>query len=246
MDALIETPGAEAGRSEGREYLRYWTSLYRRDVGAAARVVERCLREWTPQRIYLRLFEPALNLSGAAWAEGRIHYQDEHFITWHTLRLMRRVRREFVLPDPTGPLALATGVGQESHAIGLRMACDFLQSVNWRVRFLPSNDRAIIRDAAAALKPDAFLFSIGLDRGLEPARRAIGELRRQRYAGLVVVGGGAINQDMSVVEKIGADLTALNGMHLIRRLKARMPQWARDNARRRRAPRSGPAAAEGV
>ena len=227
MDASVETAGPETGRPENREYLRYWTLLYRRDVAGATRIVERCLREWTPQRIYLRLFEPALNLSGTFWAEGRIRYQDEHFITWHTLRLMRRVRREFILPDPSGPLALATGVGQESHVIGLRMACDFLQSVNWRIRFLPSNDRATVRDAAVALKPNAFLFSIGLDRGLEPARRLIAELRRQRYAGLVVVGGAAINQDVSVVPKIGADLTALNGMHLIRRLRARMPEWVR-------------------
>jgi methanogenic corrinoid protein MtbC1 len=127
------------------------------------------------------------------------------------------------------------------------MACDFLQSANWRVRFLPSNDRATVRDAAAALKPDAFLFSIGLDRGLEPARRVIDELRRRRYAGLIVVGGGAINQDLSVVSKIGADLTALNGMHLLRRLRRRMPPWpAGESARARRASRSGPAATEGV
>src|SRR5688572_11310689 len=100
MDALEEMPEAGTARADGREHLRYWAALYRRDVPTAARIVERCRREWTPQRIYLRLFEPALSLSGAMWAEARIAYADEHFITWQTLRLMRRVRRDFVVREP--------------------------------------------------------------------------------------------------------------------------------------------------
>jgi hypothetical protein len=97
------------------------------------------------------------------------------------------------------------------------------------------------------LRPNAFLFSIGLDRGLEPARRLIGELRRQRTDGLIVVGGGAINQDPSLVERIGADLTALNGLQLVRRLKGRVPGWSPGHfAARPDRPRSGPFPADGV
>src|SRR4029079_12528615 len=97
------------------------------DVEAAHRVVAAAMRRWPPQRIYLRLFSPALALSGTLWARGSITHQDEHFVTHHTLRFMRQVRRRFVPPTgSTGPLAVATGVGQESHLIGLRMVCDFL------------------------------------------------------------------------------------------------------------------------
>src|SRR3954471_1290299 len=87
-------------------YRRYWLALYRRDVAGAERVVHEALRVWSPQRIYLRLFEPALNLSGTLWARGRITYEDEHFVTHHTSRLMRRVRREFVPLETNGPLAV--------------------------------------------------------------------------------------------------------------------------------------------
>src|SRR6478752_6931659 len=121
------------GGARRPNYRRYWLALYRRDVVGAERVVEEALVAWSPQRIYLRLFEPALNLSGTLWARGRITHDDEHFVTHHTLRLMRRVRRQFVPLETDGPLAVATGVGQESHLIGLRMVCDFLRWANWRI-----------------------------------------------------------------------------------------------------------------
>jgi methanogenic corrinoid protein MtbC1 len=217
MNDAVDTP---AGETAYTVYRRYWLALCRRDVEGAGRVVEQCLRDWPPQRIYLRLFEPALKLSGTMFAEGRIGYRDEHFITWHTLRFLRTVRRRFVCADPAGPLALATGVGQESHLIGLRMVCDFLQHDGWRVGWYPSTDRATVRDWTRARAPAAVLFSIGLDPGIEPARRLVAELRRGGYRGLVVVGGAAVNRNPAVVEHLGAHFTAINGLDLIRRLRA--------------------------
>src|SRR5690242_19959757 len=118
-EAAAEQAGATGAAGRGKHW-QYWLALYRRDVAAAGRIVDDWLARHTPQRIYLRLFEPALSVSGSLFARGRIRYRDEHFVTYHTLRFMRRrVRRGFVVPNPTGPLALATGVWQESHLIGL-------------------------------------------------------------------------------------------------------------------------------
>src|SRR5438309_11564940 len=89
-------------------YRRYWLSLYRRDVPAAEQLVDAALRCWPASRIYLRIFEPALYLSGTLWAKGAITYADEHFITHHTQRLMRRVRRESAPPGPGTPPAPPT------------------------------------------------------------------------------------------------------------------------------------------
>lgn len=212
--------GLRAGRSRP-DYRRYWAALYRRDVETAARIVDRCLRQWPRQRVYLRLFEPALNLSGALFARGRVTYRDEHFITWHTLRFLRVARHGFARPGPNGPLALAAGVGQESHLIGLRMVCDFLQHDGWRTAWFPSNDRATVNNTTARLNPAAVLLSIGLDPGLCHATRLIRDLRRGGYAGLIVVGGGAVNRDPGIVGRLGADLTADNGLELVRRLRAK-------------------------
>ena len=196
-------------------------SLYRRDVSTAERIVETGLRCWSPQRIYLHLFEPALNLSGTLFSRGAITYQDEHFVTHHTMRFMRRVRRRFVAFDPTGPIALATGVDQESHVIGLRMVCDFLQWANWRIHWLSSNDRGTLTDALHRLRPSAVLLSLGLDRSEAAAGRLIETLRKREFGGLVAIGGGAVNRNPSLVGQLNADLTAPNGLLLVRALGER-------------------------
>jgi methanogenic corrinoid protein MtbC1 len=215
-------PGARP-REHRPDYRRYWLALFRRDVAGAERLVDQALEVWKPDRVYLRLFQPALALSGKLWAAGSIHYRDEHFVTYHTVRLMRRVRHRWLPKETTGPLALVTGAGQESHVIGLRMVCDFLRAANWRIQWLSSNDRAVVRRTTTQVRPDAFLISIGLDEGLVPAARLIREVREHGYRGLAIVGGAAVNRDPSRVQALGADLTAANGRHLVRLLRPRFP-----------------------
>src|SRR4051812_31484318 len=170
----VPTEDRRAARAATPSHRRYWLALYHRDVAAAQRVVDSAVRNWPPQRIYLRLFSPALALSGTLWEKGAITHQDEHFVTHHTQRFMRRVRRRFVPPpEVSGPLALVSGVGQESHLIGLRMVCDFLAWAHWRIHWLTSNDRGVLGGVVARLKPDAVLLSIGLNNGVVPAGRMI-------------------------------------------------------------------------
>src|SRR5688572_23531910 len=99
----MSTPAAHPRQTARPNHRRYWLTLYRRDVAAASQLVDDALRVWPPQRIYLRLFEPALILSGTLWARGAITHHDEHFVTHHTLRFMRRVRRRFVPLETDGP-----------------------------------------------------------------------------------------------------------------------------------------------
>lgn len=202
-------------------YRRYWHALYRRDVPLAQAMVERALREWSPQRIYLRLFQPALGMSGTLFQDGKITWQDEHFVTHHTVRFMRQVRRRFVPMETFGPLALATGVEQESHMIGLRMVCDFLQWANWRIHWLSSNERGTLAGAVDRLRPDAVLLSLGLDTSARPAGRLIDTLRRRQYGGVVAVGGGAVNRRPDIATDLGADLTAPDALEFLKRIGRR-------------------------
>lgn len=218
MTSVDERTRSTVGRPN---YRRYWLALYRREVDVAEGIVNRALAEWPARRIYHRLFEPALALSGTLFARGVVGYRDEHFITHHTLRFMRRVRRAFVPPCTTGPLALAGGVGQESHLIGLRMVCDLLQSANWRIAWVDTHERGVFAEAVARLGPAAVLLSVGRRVGVEPARRVVWYLRRRGYEGVVAVGGLAIQQEPGLVAEMGADLTARNGLELVRALRSR-------------------------
>jgi methanogenic corrinoid protein MtbC1 len=195
--------------------------LYRRQVERAEQIVDRLLKRWTPQRIYLRLFQPALYLSGSRFARGRITYHDEHFITHHTLRLMRRVRRTFHEPPIDAPVALAISLAQQSHRVGLRMVCDLLHGAGWRIVWVEGVERGMLRNAMIEHGPDLLLLSIGTEQGLTQARRLIGEARRRGHRGLIAVGGRIIARDPALVDKLGADLTASDGLDLIRRLRQR-------------------------
>lgn len=206
------------------DYRRFWIALLRRDVTTAESLVDEALRVMRPAQVYLRLLGPALSLSGAAWAEREISYQDEHFITWQTLRLMRRVRRKLITAPPSGPLALAAGIAQESHRIGLRITCDLMQAYNWRIRWLEHTDRGVMREAIAECRPQAILFSIGMPDGIEPLTRLIAEIRRAGSDALIVVGGRAIAEDPSLVRRVGADMTARNGLELVHRLRQVLPR----------------------
>ena len=225
----IVTPAAAATPAASKAPLghrRYWHALYRRDVDAAAAIVDRALREWSPQRIYLRLFEPALGMSGTLFTAGKITAQDEHVVTHHTLRFMRHVRRRFVPVETFGPLALATGICQDSHVIGLRMVCDFLQWANWRIHWLSSNERGTLTHAVERLRPDAVLMSLGRDDSAGPAGRMVAALRRQGYPGVIAVGGGAVLRNPDLPRQLGADLTAPDALEFLKRIgRGRASPW---------------------
>jgi methanogenic corrinoid protein MtbC1 len=112
-------------------------------------------------------------------------------------------------------------VGQESHLIGLRMVCDFLQAANWRIAWVETHERGVFREAVARHAPAAILLSVGRRVGVAPAHRIVRDLKRNGYGGVVAVGGLAIQQEPELVGGIGADLTARNGLELVRVLRCR-------------------------
>jgi methanogenic corrinoid protein MtbC1 len=206
------------GQRRGIDFRRFWFHLLRRNYCAAHAQLTDLLRCYRPQQLYLRLFVPTLTLSGTMFQLGRITYHDEHFITNACLKLMRRVRHEMTSLSPNGLTALATGVGQDSHRIGLRMVSDLLASTGWHVRDLDTNERGTLRLALAGKRTDALLISIGRSSEFENARRMIAEARRAGFSGVVAVGGRAVAENPDCLTLIGADMTAANGLDLARQL----------------------------
>jgi methanogenic corrinoid protein MtbC1 len=222
------------GVKRGIDFRRFWLSLLRGRFELARTTIDDLLRCYRPQQLYLRLFVPTLSLSGTMFALGRINYHDEHRVTWGCLRLMRYVRSRMPLPSPNGLSALATGVGQDSHRIGLRMVCDLMESVGWNVHFLSTNERGTLRHAIQQYRPDALLLSIGRREEFDQAKRMIGEARRTGFTGVIAVGGRAVASEPNALSILGADLTAANGLDLARKITL----WSRS---RRHQPAPEPA-----
>jgi MerR family transcriptional regulator, light-induced transcriptional regulator len=201
------------------DHRRLWVALYRRDVERASAIVDEALEAYEPFRIYLRLLAPTLAMSGTMWAQGTITFHDEHFITYHILRLMRRVRRRLVQQNPTGPVALAIRVGSNRHFIGLSMVCDFLRWDNWRIADAETDQRGVIRRAIAEHHPAAVLLSIGPCDSTTAACRITDDLRRIGYGGTIAIGGRIVDEDPTLVRKLGAHVTARDGLELVRKLR---------------------------
>jgi methanogenic corrinoid protein MtbC1 len=81
----------------------------------------------------------------------------------------------------------------------------------------------VLRHSLIEHGPDLLLLSIGTEQALPAAGRLIAEARRCGYRGLIAVGGRVIAQDVSLVKKLGADLTASDGLDLVRRLRRKVP-----------------------
>jgi methanogenic corrinoid protein MtbC1 len=215
------TTSPPAQRKARLSFRRYWFTLYRRDVATAEHIVREALARVGPRRIYHRLFYPALALSGTLFARGSIGYCDEHFVSHHTLRLMRRVRHAMLADSPPleSPPTPAVGIAVGGHSVGLQMVCDCLAWGNWRVRLLDTPERGLMRAAVQEQNPRAVLISIGLERGIGPAGRLIDDLRRTGYPGVVALGGRSVIARPELVQSLGADLTAPNGTVLLRRFQ---------------------------
>ncbi len=203
------------------DHRRYWLSLLNRDVDAARAIVEQALETLRPGQVYLRLIMPALNLSGGQFFLKKITYEQEHFITWHTVCFMRTIVRRQIAPVPVdGPIAIATGVGQDSHRVGLQMVCDILRTDGWQIRMLETNERGVLTEclrqnpAASAL-----LISIGYTQAIPLARRLITHARRMGFGGTVCIGGRAVVGAPDVLALTGSDMTGVNGLDILQRLR---------------------------
>lgn len=205
-------------------FRKFWLHLMRGDHAAGEAMLDDLLRCYRPQQLYLRLLVPTLALSGTLFALGRITYHDEHRVTWSCVRLLRRLRRHLP-PAPAGTrvrVALATGVGQESHRIGLRMVCDLMAPAGWKSYFLSTNDRGTLHEAIRRLKPDALLLSVGRVQNFDAAARLVAEARRAGFTGPVAAGGRAVAEQPDALTRIGATVTARNGLELVRKLSQKV------------------------
>ncbi len=199
----------------------YLAALLRLDEPRAIAVAGEALAcgyDW--KSISCRVMAPALARVGELWAAGELTVAEEHAATAVTMRLQERLTAG--IPRPARPVgrAVVAGVAGNLHALGLRIAADFLVAAGWEAHCLgPDVPAPDLLAMEQRLRPEAVLLGVTLADQLPALREAVSLLRDWRqsraerpFRPLLVAGGRYFSVPVPPepgVEFQGADLETL-------------------------------------
>ncbi|MCS6883223.1 MAG: cobalamin-dependent protein [Oscillochloridaceae bacterium] len=170
----------------------YLNALLAGSGRAADRVVQRALDAgFTPQRVYLDLFQPTAYAIGRLWQRNRVSVAQEHLATAIIERQMGELHPLFRPRQQRGRTVVIGCVPDEWHRVGARMVADFFEAEGWTVHYLgaavPVRDLvAMVRDSQADLVGVSAQMLFNLPRVQELVRA----LDAAGLAGIPVIAGG--------------------------------------------------------
>ena len=166
--------------------------------------------------LYLHLFAPAARHLGEQWSRDEVSFVDVQLGLSHLHRLVCECgpigfqREQGELTDTRS--ILLTAVPGEQHTFGVTLAADFFRRHGWRVSNLCGHGYDFVTERLASTDYTAVGFSMVGDGDVPRLGRAIGELRRRSANPnlLVLVGGDFFVRHPEQVERVGADLSAID------------------------------------
>jgi methanogenic corrinoid protein MtbC1 len=171
--------------------------------------------------LYLGLLAPAARLLGEWWHEDRCSFLDVTLGLCSLHRLLHSLSPRFVNESAGaghGKRILLMPAPGEQHTFGLIMVVDFFRRSGWDVRF---DDSDSIDDLARLVRREWFSVvgvSVGCDARVSSVAQSIRSLRKascNRSLG-VMVGGPLLNGRPDLVQAMGADATACDGIGAVR------------------------------
>jgi methanogenic corrinoid protein MtbC1 len=174
----------------------------------ATDLVVRAADTGTPIRdIYLNVFQPTQREIGRLWQTNQISVAQEHYCSNITERAMGLLYSRFApAPARHGRRLLATCVGTELHALGIRMVADFLEAEGWTTIFLGANTpSSVIIRTLRQERIDLLALSATMTYHVGVIARIISTLRAEANNVKVLVGGYPFNIDPGLWQRIGAD-----------------------------------------
>lgn len=213
-------------------YQRFLDAIRRGDRRAAFRVLDEALDAGADARdIYIGVVQPAMREIGRLWEENRLTVAEEHLATAIAeAALGRTFERVFIWRDERTPRLLAACADTERHQMGLRMLCDLLELDGWETTYLGGSvpvDSLV--DLVVRHEPDVVALSATIAPHVPRVREAIRAIRAADLprTPLIAVGGRAFLADVSLADRIGADLTAADAADAVRLLDERVRRGPR-------------------
>jgi len=175
----------------------------------------------TPIReLYLEVLQPVQAEVGRMWHAAEVTIGDEHFATATTESVMSRLRNWFPDVPARERTVVATSIGGDLHAVGVRMVADFFEMDGWQAIYLGPNMPADeIVQSVPVHDADLLALSITSSLHLRAAGELIEHLRSEETCdGLrILVGGSALAVAPDLWRELGADGTATNALDAIER-----------------------------
>jgi methanogenic corrinoid protein MtbC1 len=171
--------------------------------------------------VFADLVHPAMTAIGELWYRGAVQSAVEHRAT----AIVESIAEDLppaasASPVPRGSRCVLAALGQEEHALGLRIMAMAMQDEGWQVNLLGCGvSPEDLLSATRSARPRLVGLSAGYLPSVRTMRAAISELKESRVA--VLVGGQAFIRVPLLWQRVGADATAMDvraGVVMARRL----------------------------
>ncbi|MCA9290631.1 MAG: cobalamin-dependent protein, partial [Phycisphaerales bacterium] len=213
--AAVDTPCTISGETidpdhpHGRLVLAYLEAgLSGRAADAERLLIDAADRGMPIADLYHDVLTPAQREIGRMWHADEVSIAEEHLITSLTETVLARLRAYFPDTSPNDRRAVATTVGGELHAVGMRMIADTFLMSGWNVLYLganvPTHDLLSILVEPA---PDLLAISVTNPLHVRELGDLIAAVRGQpAITDLpILIGGSVCNRIPDLWTEVGAD-----------------------------------------
>jgi methanogenic corrinoid protein MtbC1 len=181
-------------------------------MSAGSEMVEALISDGVDlETIYINLLAPAARRMGELWENDERDFSD---VTIGLCRL-HELLRAHKLEDPSyetisnsnNASILLTTACEDQHIFGVIMVAEFFRKAGWLVNMEPGTSLAEMERIIAKQHYDVLGLSLARDLSTEEISKEISSLRlASKNKDLkVIIGGGSIERNISIVREFGAD-----------------------------------------
>ncbi len=221
-----ETPAADEVRPTEDDVVELTKILLEEDATAASVFANAVLdRGVSYQTLCLELFAPAARRLGEMWVADVCDFAQVTIGVGRLQQLLREFARQ-VPPEPTawvqGRRALLAPTPGEQHTFGMLVVGEFFRRAGWDV----TGEPAATRQELCSLVDNEWFAVVGLSLSAEAQLgrlskviRFVREASRNDHIH-IIVGGRVFTERPELVERVGADVSAVDGRDAVERAEA--------------------------
>ncbi|HEV7716044.1 MAG TPA: cobalamin-dependent protein [Steroidobacteraceae bacterium] len=216
------TEGGANARSESEDVVEFARLIVAHDIGVAQSFIQAMLsRGVSLERIYLELLAPAARQLGEWWKQDQRDFTQVTIGLGRLHQLLRELSPAFLSDAeraPEGQRILLAPLPGEQHTFGLIMVGEFFRRAGWEVWDAYPATAAELLGMVSAQRCSVIGLSLSCGSRLEELPSLIRDIRAASCnpAARLMVGGLPFIERPELVNTVGADATASDGLRAAR------------------------------